>query len=56
MLIAPLGVEVGARIGIGGLLDVRVEVEDGVRAGARLEPYVEDVGLLAETGVAAGLT
>ena len=55
MLVAPLGVEVGAGIGIVGLLlHIGVEVEDGVGAGAGLEPDVEDVALLAEDGVAAG--
>ncbi len=55
MLVASLGVEVGAGIWIAGdLLHVGVEVEDGVGAGTGLEPNIEDVCLLAELGVAAG--
>ena len=56
VLVAAFGVEVGAGVWIaGGLLRVGVEVEDGVGAGAGLEPDVEDVHLFAELGVAAGL-
>src|ERR1035441_8635711 len=54
MLVAALGVEVGAGVGIVGLLlGVGVDVEDGVGAGAGLEKNIEDVHLLAELGVAA---
>ena len=54
MLVAALGVEIGAGVGVAGLLlGVGVEVEDGVGAGAGLEPDVEDVHLFAEFGVAA---
>ena len=54
MLVAALGVEVGAGIGVVGLLlDIGVEVDDGVGAGAGVEPDVEHVHLLAEVGVAA---
>ena len=54
VLVAALGVEVGAWVGAGCLHGVGVEVEDGVGAGAGLEPDVEDVHFLAELGVAAG--
>src|ERR1017187_1237847 len=54
MLVAALGVEVGAGVGIFRLLlGVGVDVEDGVGAGAGLEKNIEDVHLLAELGVAA---
>ncbi len=55
VLVAAFGVEVGAGVDVGGvevragtLLGVGVEVEDGVGTGARLEPDVEDVHLLAK--------
>ena len=50
MLVAAFGVEVGA----GSWQLLGSGLEDGVGAGAGLEPDVEDVHLFAEFGVAAG--
>ena len=48
VLVAAFGVEVGGEVQLG------FDVEDGVPAGAGLEPDVEDVHLFAELCVAAG--
>ena len=52
MLVATLGVEVGGDV-LGGAMELGVLVEDGVPAGAGLEPDVEDVHLLAEVVLCA---